>query len=187
MTKIKKARVTKDQWLAKAMELFAAVGEDGLRIDILAKEVGVAKASFYCHFNGRDDLLNHLLNFWIHEHTGVITSNTLLLSMPPKQRLMAMMDMSYEQNLGEFDIHFLAWARKDQVIAKKVKQTLQVRYDFFKTALEELGFSDDELEMRARIFTVTEPTEHSIINPRKSKEQIKNYRNLRLKMLLQRP
>jgi len=183
---MKKSRITKGQWLAMAMELFAEVGEDGLRIDALAKAVGVAKASFYCHFKGREDLLEHLLKFWIHEYTEVITSNALLLNMPPKQRLMAMMNMCYEQNLGEFDIHFLAWARKDPIIAKKVKKALTVRNGFFRTALEELGFTGDELEMRARIFTVTEPNEHSIINPTKSKKLIEKYRTLRLEMLLKK-
>lgn len=186
MKNTKKLRVTKDQWLTKAIELFAEVGEEGLRIDALAKEVGVAKASFYCHFKGREDLLDHLLNFWIHEHTEVITSNPLLLSMPPKQRLMAMMTMCYEQNLGEFEFHFLTWARKDPITAKKVKKALAIRNEFFRNALAELGFSGDELEMRARIFTVTEPNERSIINPPKSKKLIEKYRELRLEMLLKK-
>ena len=39
-------RVSREQWLAKALEMFASTGADGLKVEKLAKSLGVAKSGF---------------------------------------------------------------------------------------------------------------------------------------------
>ena len=81
-------RVSREEWLAKALEVFRREGEPGVRIEMLAREIGVAKAGFYWHFKDREDLLNQVLNYWAHEYTEVVTENEALLSLPPGERLL---------------------------------------------------------------------------------------------------
>ena len=51
MTKSRrKDRVSKDQWLAQALEVFTREGEPGVRIESLARDIGVAKAGFLLAF-----------------------------------------------------------------------------------------------------------------------------------------
>ncbi|RLA39599.1 MAG: hypothetical protein DRR06_18855 [Gammaproteobacteria bacterium] len=103
MNNNKLKRVTHDQWLSKALELFASTGESGLRVEQLARSLGVSKSGFYFHFKDREDFLQQLLNYWAHEYTEVITRNPLLLMTPLRERLLMISTLIFEQNLAEFD------------------------------------------------------------------------------------
>ncbi len=72
LTKIKKANVSKQDWLLVALEALATSGVESVRVERLAKQLGVAKSSFYWHFKNRHTLLMELLRYWEEEYTGVV-------------------------------------------------------------------------------------------------------------------
>lgn len=96
-------RVSAEQWLRKALELFAKTGEGGLRVENLARSLNVSKSGFYFHFKDRDDFLQKLIDYWAHEYTAVVVKNPLLIMTPPRERLLMMATFVFEQNLTEFD------------------------------------------------------------------------------------
>ena len=51
-------------WIAAALNIVAQDGIDGLRIESLAKKLGVTKGSFYWHFRDRRDLIDAVLDHW---------------------------------------------------------------------------------------------------------------------------
>jgi AcrR family transcriptional regulator len=51
-------------WIAAALNIVAQDGIDGLRIESLAKQLGVTKGSFYWHFKDRRDLIDAVLDDW---------------------------------------------------------------------------------------------------------------------------
>jgi AcrR family transcriptional regulator len=59
-------REKKETWIIRGYEIFALSGEKGLKIELLAKEVGISKSSFYHHFADMaiflDNILLHHLN-----------------------------------------------------------------------------------------------------------------------------
>ena len=175
-------RITRDQWLSKALELFASTGECGLRVENLARELGVSKSGFYFHFKDREDFLQQLLKYWAHEYTEVVTKNPLLLMTPARDRLMMIATLVFEQNLTEFDAAMLVWSNKDAQIARKVRKAFDMRLTFAGKAFAELGFEGDELEMRARVFIGFLSGERQIFGHNKKTAQ--RYRELRIKMLV---
>jgi len=177
----KTARVSKDQWLAKALEIFSVAGEEGLRVEAIAKVLGVAKSGFYWHFKNRDDLLEEICKYWIHEYTEVLSSNVEIIALPPKERLFTLMNMVFDHDLAEFDISFRAWAANDPGIARKVKKVISIRTNIVRQAFNELGFSGEELEMRTQLFVGYESNERSMFNTTKKKSA--QYRLLRLQLL----
>lgn len=66
-------RVSKAQWLAKALEELEDGGITAVRVERLAKALSVAKSGFYWHFDGLNDLHRHMLECWSREFTGVVT------------------------------------------------------------------------------------------------------------------
>ena len=62
----KTARTVLDReaWIKGAIAILAEHGADGLRVEVLAKRLGVTKGSFYWHFKDRLDLLHAVLEFW---------------------------------------------------------------------------------------------------------------------------
>jgi AcrR family transcriptional regulator len=51
-------------WIAAALDIVAQDGIDGLRVESLAKRLGVTKGSFYWHFKDRRDLIDAVLDNW---------------------------------------------------------------------------------------------------------------------------
>jgi len=50
-------------WIEAGYELFAAQGPDGLRVETLARKVGISKSSFYHHFADIDVFTERLLEW----------------------------------------------------------------------------------------------------------------------------
>jgi AcrR family transcriptional regulator len=177
-----KKRVSREQWLSKGLELFAISGAEGLRVEKLARELGIAKSGFYCHFKDRDDLLDHILEYWAHEYTEVITENPMLQHLPARDRLRLLMTMVYEQNLTEFDAAMEMWSRSNKLVARKRKRVIEMRLRFIRNAIRELGFSGDDLEMRTRVLAGFQMGERQIFGS--SKNVARQFRELRLNMLI---
>ena len=54
----------RDAWITGAIAILAEHGVDGLRVETLAKRLGVTKGSFYWHFKDRRDLFDAVLTHW---------------------------------------------------------------------------------------------------------------------------
>ena len=178
----KEARVTRQEWLGKGLELFATSGAGGLRVDNLAKSLDISKSGFYCHFKGKDDLLEQILDYWALNYTEAITENKELLNLPARDRLLLAMQKVFELNLAEFDSAIDLWSRTDARVAHKWKQVMNIRLKFFRDAFEELGFHGDDLEMRTRVCAVFQMGERQILGP--AKKASEKYREARLQMLI---
>jgi len=178
----KEKRVTKEEWLEKGLELFATCGSAGLRVDKLAKELDIAKSGFYCHFRGKDDLLDHILDYWARLYTEIITGAPELLALPARNRLLLAMQKIFELNLAEYDAAIDMWSRSDARVARKRKEVINTRLKFFRDAFEELGFRGDDLEMRTRVCAVFQMGERQILGP--AKKASEKYREARLQMLV---
>jgi AcrR family transcriptional regulator len=148
----RKARVSRDDWLKAALEVLAETGVEAVKIDYLARRVGVAKTGFYWHFKNRRALLDAMLEFWEREYTTVVTENPEVAAMPPAQRLQRINEVVDENWLAEYELAITHWAQHDQAAARVLGHSYKLRMGFVGQALRELGFSGDELEMRTRLF-----------------------------------
>lgn len=150
--RVVKRGISKAEWLLAALESLAEGGVSAVRVEGLAKSLGIAKSGFYWHFTDRQDLLHELLDYWVHELTEVVTTNEELLELKPKSRLLRTAEMVFEHELGRYDMAFRQWALQDEEIARVVKRVNRIRLDFTRNALSELGFTGDDLEMRTMLF-----------------------------------
>lgn len=145
-------RVSKAQWLALALEVLASEGFQGVRVERLARDIGVAKSGFYWHFRDRRDLLQSILDYWKDEFTSVVTANTEFLEGDPKKRLYDTMCMILDHNLTKYDLAIREWAAHDPAAAKAVRSVNRMRLDFVRSIFSDLGFRGQQLEMRTRLF-----------------------------------
>ena len=144
--------ISKQEWLEIGLKSLSEDGIAGLKVERLAKALGIARAGFYWHFKNREDLLHQLLDYWVHELTEVVTTNTDVLALEPKKRLTKTADMVFEYDLGRYDMAIRQWALTDAGAARAVRMTNRIRLDFIRDAFRELGFTDDDLDMRAMLF-----------------------------------
>jgi AcrR family transcriptional regulator len=57
----------KEIWIKTGYEILAINGLNGLKIEPLAKKVGISKSSFYHHFADLELFIDHLLNYHIEQ------------------------------------------------------------------------------------------------------------------------
>ena len=185
MPKATKARrVTKSEWLEAGLRALASGGILNVRIDRLARELGVARSGFYWHFRNRQDLYLQMLDHWVHELTEVITENQEILALPPKERLLAITDFVQTYDLGKYDSAIRQWAREDPVADEVARKGYKLRIEFVKQAFRELGFVGDDLEMRTHLFVIYIGSESTAM-PELSKAKRRRMAALRIDMLTQ--
>ena len=67
----------REAWVRGAVAVLAEHGAEGLRVEVLAKRLGVTKGSFYWHFKDRSDLQDAVLEHWREGRIRDIRKQTL--------------------------------------------------------------------------------------------------------------
>ena len=181
----KKKRVSKAQWLEQALEMLASNGVEAVKIEKLAKALGVSRSGFYWHFKNRQDLLQHLLDFWVDEYTGVVTDNSELKVLHANKRLLVTMEMVRDFDLAKYDLSMFSWAKSDPMVHKVVREVVEMRLDHMRTIFKELGFTGDEIEMRSRLFVCFHSWEGTMFSDLPSKKQ-SNIKSLRYNLFIRK-
>lgn len=145
-------RISKAQWLDMGLKVLETDGISGVRIKVLAKRLAISRSGFYWHFKDRDHLLRDMLDYWSHELTEVVSANPQMHTLGPKAMLTKAAEMILEYDLARYDIAIRQWALQDAVAERAVKKVNHIRLSFARNALSELGFTGDDLEMRAMLF-----------------------------------
>src|SRR5437764_10658816 len=57
-------RTPRTSWVQEGLRALGVGGPDAVRIERLAQALGVSKGGFYWHFDGRDALLDEMLDAW---------------------------------------------------------------------------------------------------------------------------
>jgi len=178
-------RVSKEQWLIKALDTLESSGVEAVKIERLAKAFGISRSGFYWHFENRQDLLEHLLDYWVRLYTGVVTDDPDVAKLDPKKRLLTTMEMIRDKHLTKYDLAMTSWAKLDSHVHKVVKKVVKMRLDYLRVIFAELGFEGDELEMRTRLFVCYHSWEDTMF-PDLSNQKHSKLLKLRHKYLIQK-
>ena len=71
-------------WIIKGYETFALLGEKGLKVEQLAKDVGISKSSFYHHFADLDIFIEKLLQHHLKISTVIAEKEKLAKTINPE-------------------------------------------------------------------------------------------------------
>ena len=166
--------VSQAEWLEAALQKLGETSIAEIRIEDLARDLGISKAGFYWHFKDRNQLLEMLLKYWTHEMTEVITQNLSLISLEPKARLVKTAEMILDNDLVRYEIGIRQWALSNKDAAKAVRKVNRIRLKFVKQAFLDYGFTGDDAETRALMFTVYHTWETPMFHeiPRKRRHQL---------------
>lgn len=130
--------VTKDRILQAALSLFARNGFEGARMEKLAAEVGINKASLYFHFKSKEELFRALFRQILLEYKEALqVMLTETKSLPVKERLTAIYEKYLDYNWNNPRMEF--WNRMyyfppQQMRDEIIKSTLDTE-GYFVSAL----------------------------------------------------
>jgi AcrR family transcriptional regulator len=144
-------RLSRDQWLAQALDILALEGQAKLRIETICKALGVTKGSFYWHFKDRDDFVRSVVEFWSEHFTDPVVQQVAQLGGSAQDRLKALLRNVSEGDFARYDVSIRAWAAQDpDLVAGIVKKVDKGRLAFAGSLFKEMGFEPREAEMRGR-------------------------------------
>ena len=140
---------SKQSWLDAALKALASGGIDQVRVESLAKKLGVTKGSFYWHFKDREQFLDELLNFWAERSTQVVIANPNYPT-DSKARVRAVAADIVRHDLGKLDPHVRSWTQYDKRRARVVAKIDKVRFEFLRDLFLAAGFSMIGSDLRAQ-------------------------------------
>ncbi len=141
-----------DDWLEGALEALARKGPEAISIQRLCQSLGVSRGSFYWHFRNRDTFIEKLMRFWLDKTTNVIAAAVRDFDGSAADKLLFIARQVIASDATRYDIPIRAWAEINPIAAAAVKRADRVRYKVVRALFAEIGFSGEELEMRARTF-----------------------------------
>lgn len=170
-------------WVEGAFDLLAEGGIDAVRVDPLAKRLGVTRGSFYWHFKDRDALHHAMLRHWRERASYTVFNRVERSKETAGERLERLLALPYSSprsaRAASIELAIRLWARRDKDAAKAVRHIDRVRLDYFDKLLREHGVPAEEARGRAFLFYAALMAEAQIVVAPKDSARL-NLQNLLL-------
>ncbi|MDQ5879017.1 MAG: hypothetical protein QG638_1751 [Pseudomonadota bacterium] len=150
--KTPRTQLDRNDWIEGAIEVLADQGVAGLRVEVLAKNFGVTKGSFYWHFKDRQDLLTAVLQLWKEGRLRDIEKQATAEPGKELEQIHHVIDVySAVRNRKGISIELAVrdWARHDAVVNAVVEEVDAYRLECTRKLFLTLGLSDDEAQARS--------------------------------------
>ena len=145
--------LTPAAWVEAATEVLVDEGIDHVRIDVLAKRMGVTRGSFYWHFKDREALLQAVLNTWHQGATEQLTARLAGARASPAEQLRDVLSLPFRgrsaTRAARIELALRAWARRDQAARHAVDASDAARISYIAQLFSALGFPVGEARSRA--------------------------------------
>ena len=153
-------RLDRKDWVAAASDMLAERDIDAVRVERLAKRLGVTKGSFYWHFKDRAALHGAILENWRDRATAFVIARLDRDLDDPRERLASLLALSAHEradtprrNRGaRLELAIRQWARWDDMAADVVAKVDMVRQDYIHALIMALGLGDEAARQRAVII-----------------------------------
>jgi AcrR family transcriptional regulator len=145
------------EWLAEARALLVAQGIEAVKVDRIARRLGVTRGGFYWHFRGRQALLDALLAEW--EETSIIPFAELEAAEPDLQSRILTLFLFWLQSKSfdaRYDSAVRDWARKSPRVRRAVHKADLRRVAFIAGIFRAAGYPAREAGVRARVLYYTQ-------------------------------
>ena len=149
------ARTPRNRWIDEGMRALAAGGPEAVRIESLAKALGVTKGGFYGYFDNRRALLGEMLDTW--ERAMIDEAIELVESKggdarAKLRRLFALAASREVRELLMVDLAVRDWSRRDKAVAARLRRVDNRRMEYMRSLFG--AFCPDEDEVEARCMVV---------------------------------
>lgn len=137
-----KARTPRQAWIYEGLLVLAESGVDAVRVEVLAKRLGVSKGGFYGYFADRGALLAEMLDTW----AAAVTDRVMELSEAgggtaeeKLHRLAGAVAAPVPPTVGiAMDLAVRHWARADADVARRLFEVDGRKLDYLRSLYREV-------------------------------------------------
>jgi AcrR family transcriptional regulator len=144
-----------DTWIKCGFAELARSGVDGVRVEVLAKNLGVTKGGFYRRFRDRAALLEAMLEDWRTGRIAAIEQQVSLDGESARERLKALIHLYSERMNTEgmaIELAIRQWARADQAAAEAVASVDAARLKNVGQLYRATGLEAEAADAKAFLF-----------------------------------
>jgi AcrR family transcriptional regulator len=142
-------------WIKAGFTELARSGVEGVRVEVLAKNLGVTKGGFYRRFKDRAALLAGLLADWSTGRIAAIEQQSSLDGETARERLQALIRLYSERMNTEaiaIELAIRQWARTDEAAAEAVASVDAARLKNVAQLYRAAGLEAEDADARAFLF-----------------------------------
>lgn len=143
--------LTRDDWISGAWDMLGESGMDGVRVEPLARRLGVTKGSFYWHFKDRGELLEALLGRWFSIWDDQMSAE-MHEANDPADRIWALFESVVGRVTRGQTVALRMLSHSDPDLAGRIEERDNQRLAFLMTQLEAIGFSRDNARVRGQVY-----------------------------------
>src|SRR4029078_7337669 len=144
-----------DSWIEAGFAELARSGVEGVRVEVLAKNLGVTKGGFYRRFRDRAALLAAMLATWSAGRIAAIEPQTSLEGVTARERLRVLIRLYSERmntDAMAIELAIRQWARSDEKAAGAVTRGDAARLKNVGQLYRATGLEADEADAQAFLF-----------------------------------
>ncbi len=144
-----------DGWIEAGFAELARTGINGVRVEVLAKNLGVTKGGFYRRFRDRAALLAAMLEVWREGRIAAIEQQAGLAGTSARERLQSLVRLYSERMNTEgmaIELAIRQWARSDASAADAVASVDAARLKNVAQLYRASGLASEAAEAQALLF-----------------------------------
>ena len=135
-------------WIDAAIDAMAGGGLSAVRVEALARTLGVTKGSFYWHFTDRQALLDEMLDAWQEAVTEDVIAQVDSQPTDARGKLQKLYELTGSSDRLSAELAIRDWARHDKDIARRLRRMDNRRMRYLRSLFSE--FCVDEADVEAR-------------------------------------
>ena len=145
-------RTPRDGWIEEGLRALAAGGPDAVRVEALARRLGVTKGGFYGYFADRGALLTAMLDVWERESTDEVLDRVEREGGDPRTKIHRAGVLTFSgDRLLPIDLAVRDWARRDPAVAERLRRVDNRRMGLLREMIGTFCADPDEVEARSVI------------------------------------
>ena len=142
---------SREDWIKAGIAVLKAKGISEVKVEALARNLGVTKGGFYGYFLNREVFQQAMLDYWAEKFTSRIIETVGTLEGNLTEKLKKLLSLVDDKKYDALEISMFAWAQKDQKAEKVVMRVVKERLLFVTNLFLEGGFSRNEAANRAHL------------------------------------
>jgi AcrR family transcriptional regulator len=146
-------RTPRRGWVDEGLRALAAGGPGAVRIEPLARALGVTRGGFYWHFDNRRALLEEILDRWERLTVDAVIARVERGGGDARAKLRRLSAIagSGDEPLRT-DLAVRDWARRERTVAKRLRRVDNRRMDYLRALFGAFCPDADDVEARCMIF-----------------------------------
>jgi AcrR family transcriptional regulator len=142
-------RTPRSAWIEAGLRALAGGGPAAVRVETLARSLGVTRGGFYAQFKDRGALLVAMLDTWELAATDEVLEHVEGRGGDARTKVRRAGALTFSEEILPVDLAIRDWARHDSAVAARLRRVDNRRMEYLRQLFGSFCADQEEFEGRA--------------------------------------